>query len=278
MKYVFVLFFSLFVLKESTAQIEVYHENFDSVMVPILPNGWTIGGDPGIGWHTDSTNSSGYTGASGGNNIVIRNNENISGDYELISPIINATGQSNLVVHFGSRVSSNFLVSGSTLPTLTYSIDGGASWLTLVYDDNDANSIWSLVNLGTPIALPADANNQSLLRFKWTIHIEGDGATTAGTYRIDDFSVNTAQEVGTGVVPGSSVEIYPNPVNDVLHVRGVKGYAEYQIRDIAGRLIDTGIFGIMNQNSVDTAAWLSGYYWLEINTTSDRLVFTIAKH
>lgn len=175
---------------ELTAQSVFWSENFDEVMSPSLPSGWStsgVGGD--IGWRGDSTNSSGYIGASDGNNVVIRNNENGSGEYTLLSPIISAVGQSDLSVKFGTRVSSNFLVSGSALPLFYFSIDGGLSWSVLPFEDNDANSVWGWVNLDQPLLLPSIANNQPLLRFKWVIHIEGDDLSTAGTYRIDDFNV-----------------------------------------------------------------------------------------
>ena len=229
---------------ELTAQNVFWSENFDEVMQPSLPIGWSASGVEGsIGWRLDSTNSSGYVGASDGNNVVIRNNENGSGEYTLLSPIISAVGQSDLSVKFGSRVSSNFLISGSELPLFYFSIDGGLSWSALTFEDNDANSVWGWVNLDQPLLLPSIANNQPLLRFKWVIHIVGDGLTTSGTYRIDDFNLMSGNI--------ASQKEWSQSTNFVIENNGIRSLKE--------ELEDVHLFNALGQKL--KLIKQSSFYW-----------------
>ncbi len=252
------------------AQSPFWSENFDQVTAPSLPAGWTIAMDAGsTGWRVDSTNSSGYAGASAGNNVVIRNDENVSGDYTLLSPNINASGYGELSVKFGSRVSNNFLVSGSTPPLFSFSIDGGLSWNELPFEDNDANSLWGWVNLDQSILLPSMATNQPLLRFKWVIHIEGDGATTSGTYRIDDFVVYANDGIGLEE-QGSNITPFPNPFNDELTVSVASGFSNIVIYDQLGKTKDVHWRKNANVWTVDSHDWISGVYFLEVEQNGSR--------
>jgi hypothetical protein len=161
-------------------------ENCDAPIAPALPAGWTTSTIAGIGWRTDSTNfSTGYTGASGLKNIVIRNTDS-TGTYMLYSPVINAQDYTSLTVLWGSRVSNNFLNSGSTTPVLEASADGGSTWTNVSYAENSANSTWSLVNGGTAISLPASLDHATSVQLRWSISIIN---AASGTYRIDDVVV-----------------------------------------------------------------------------------------
>ncbi|MEI7802178.1 MAG: hypothetical protein WCI97_06015, partial [Bacteroidota bacterium] len=102
---------TLFFTGKLVAQSSLYNENFDASTIN-LPTGWTeIGG----GWFVDSTNNSnGYTNASGLNNVVVKN-LSATGVYELISNSISTLSYTNIAVNWASRVSTNFLSSGSSI-------------------------------------------------------------------------------------------------------------------------------------------------------------------
>jgi hypothetical protein len=179
---------------------------------------WSVNEINGFHFRSDSTNSSNnYLNASGGNNLLIRNSDN-SGTYEIITPILNANGLSNLSISWGSRVSVNFTASGSQTPQLFYSTNG-LDWNELIYSENDANSIWSLVNNGVSIALPSNADNASAIQFKWTIQIIND---PNGTYRMDDIHI-------TGLTPMMTpVTFWLDMSQEILNPSGVHLQGNFQ--------------------------------------------------
>jgi len=189
-------------------------QNFDGTNAPTLPANWSSTLINTIGWRVDSSIaniSTGYLGASGLKNVVIRNSDS-SGIYTLTSPSFSTLGLSNVSVIWASRVSSNFLASGSVLPTLEYSINAGNTWSSVAYIENAANSVWALVNGATPIVLPANANNAANLKFRWTLTIVNN---LNGTYRMDDFLLlgDTTTSINS-IYDNEIVSIYPNPFNE----------------------------------------------------------------
>lgn len=182
---------ALVLLKFETVQAQIIlSENFDGVAAPLLPSGWATTYVEQIGFRSDIGQPSDYANASGANNVIIRNSDS-TGTYSLYSPVINTLGRVQVSLIWASRVSNNFLTSGSTTPVFEFSADNGMTWIPLSYSDNTANSTWNLVNNGTGIT-HSSFDNQTNLQFRWTITIVN---AADGTYRMDDFSIS-------GVVAG----------------------------------------------------------------------------
>jgi len=264
-------------MKALNAQTLAFQENFDECLVPGLPAGWTVINNGNIGFRSDSTNASGNNGASGLNNLVIRNDENLTGTYAVVTESFDCTALTGLSVMWGSRVSNNFLASGSQLPTFWVSLDNGVSWDAVAFIDNIANSIWSEVNASALIPLSSIADNQPNVRFKWEIQIVGDGASTAGTYRIDDFRIFANQGVGIASFENFDIQLYPNPVSDVLYIKGLPSGARFQIIDATGRIIERGNVIDAGRWNISTDHWIPGYYGLEIQTYEGRRMERIVK-
>jgi len=243
----------------SFGQTVVFDNNFDNLAVPALPIEWMAVSNGNIGFRSDSTNASGNNGASGLNNLVIRNDENLNGTYELITEPFDCTPYSGLSVMWSSRVSNNFLASGSELPSLSYSLDNGVSWESLSFVDNVANSIWSEVNAGSLIVLPSIADNQASIRFKWSINIVGDGATTSGTYRIDDFRIYVNQGAS---VQESTLDwmAYPNPCAEFLTIKSGDDISNVMVFDPIGRLKKVYWNRSGNVWTADVRDWDPGIY------------------
>ena len=217
MKQLLILLFTLTAgLLRSQTVIDL--QNIDTTPLEQLPTGWTNVGLNNSSFRCDSTNSSsGYSGASGTKNIMIRNSDP-SGVYTLKSPVFNASGLTNISVIWGSRVSLNFLQSGSSTPTLYFSTDGN-NWNTLNYVENDANSQWALVNNNNAIQLPASANNSAFIQFKWELNIVNN---TNGTYRMDDIQI-------TGLSPlMTNVSIQVDMSQQIVNPSGVRIQGNFQ--------------------------------------------------
>jgi subtilisin family serine protease len=71
--------------------------------------------------------------------------------------------------------------------------------------------------------------------------------------------------------------VYPNPVNDLLHVNNANNINKYQLFDIQGRLIKSE--NLTNQNSftIDTLSLIKGVYMLNLITENGSFVEKIVK-
>jgi hypothetical protein len=167
------------------SQVYLIDENFDSVTAPALPDGWITTTNFDIGFRTENGNNSDYSNASGLNNVVIRNSDS-TGTYTFYSPVFSTMDLIDVQLIWGSRVSTNFLSSGSVPPVLEYSANGGVSWSALSYTESDGGSIWGLVNGGTPILLPAETYQNPTVQLRWKVNIV---SSPNGTYRMDDVKV-----------------------------------------------------------------------------------------
>ncbi len=158
------------------AQVTLYTQDFSGG----FPAGWSQGGT--IWFIDDAYPSNNYGGASGGNYI---GNVSILTEDNLYTGPVSTVGYTGITVQWGAW--RNLLSGG---PELYFSVDGGVSWtqvsFTDVPDDNFPviEEDWNLVNGGTPIALPAAAENQPDLRFRFRMP-----SFSILVYLIDDFKV-----------------------------------------------------------------------------------------
>ena len=249
------LFLSMHFLAAS--QVVVLDENFDTDTVPLLPLNWETTSISGIGFRTENSNSSDNTGASGGNNVVIRNTDS-TGTYVLTSPSFSTSGLQNIKVLFSSRVSNNFLTSGSTLPILEFSSNNGQSWEPIAYNDNAANSIWAVVNDSVPIELPVSADNNPAVRLRWSVSIINDAS---GSFRIDDVLVfGIESSTGVAAENGIGMEPFPNPCFGAFNFREKEVVDAIEIRDLYGKIQLRQILGAP-QFTVDVTNLVPGVYF-----------------
>jgi hypothetical protein len=205
------LFYFVSVAIFADAQVFLIQENFDGVAIPDLPNQWSTTTNFGIGFRTESSNNSNNPGASGLNNVVIRNTDS-TGVYTLYSPVFSTVGMMDIAVLWSSRVSSNFLTPGSATPALEYSANSGLSWTPISFNENAANSTWGVVNDSIPIAIPSDAWGNPYVQLRWTASIVND---PSGTYRMDDVKI-------FGIMnPMSTLKMRVNMSNETVSTEGV---------------------------------------------------------
>lgn len=166
------------------AQTVLYNQDFNSVSVPDLPGDWFA---TSAQIFTNDLVVSNYSGASGGNNLLARNCNPINESRSFQVDGISSLGYSDLTVSFGHRRTNSF----TPAITLEWSSDG-SSWNAIAYNSSSAGTTWALFTSAT---LPAGANNQASLSFRWTYTTNVNNVTCndfAGNYRIDDFKVTAA--------------------------------------------------------------------------------------
>jgi hypothetical protein len=163
----------LLAVTEIHAQSNIlYSQNFDNA--GSMPSGWTASGGSTPYTISNSSPSSSYTGSSGNYNA----NNGTSGSATIVfNSSLSTVGYTNITVIWGARMTST-----GVSPTFYWSADG-STWNSVSYTDVSANSTRALVNGGIAITLPTGAAGVSNLAFKWLSN------SSAGTYRIDDFTV-----------------------------------------------------------------------------------------
>ena len=267
------LTFFVFVVHTVNAQVTCSNQNFDAV-IGALPTGWSA--SPATnGWSSDTAVanvSSGYSNASGLQNIVIKNTSGVSGTFELTSAPISTLGFHNVSVLWGARNTTHFSDSGSTISAFQYSIDGGNTWSPLTYVQNANNSIWSQVNNGVPIALSAAADNRIAVVFKWTASLQGNAS---GTYRIDDFLVSGTTVTGVEQVLNDASNTWlfkANVADGQLHIESNKiPSSAIELFDMTGRSVAS--YSVSHQQEViGLESMPAGIYLLAAFYGNERMV------
>lgn len=182
-----------------------YTENFGTTAT--LPTGWTSTSTTN-GWGPSlSSASTTYTGASGGNNIVM-NNAGTAGVAQRLTYDngLSTVGLTNITVLWGGRGTAAFTQG----VTFEWSADG-TTWNPVSYTQVANDATWRLVNNGTRIALGAGAAGITNLRLRWSSNV----VTSGGNYRIDDLTVQGTTAVAsttTTITSTSSTITYGNTV------------------------------------------------------------------
>jgi len=288
-------FFGLLSLTGSQlqAQTVLYYQNFDSSSA--LPSGWVSTYNDTVvtqlnetnGWYVDTTGgngSTGYPGASDSNNIVIKDIFP-AGTYELITNNINTSLDSNIQAIWGTRVSNKFFSNGGAIQGFYYSNNNGTTWDSLPYTEGVANSsAWFLDNDSMPISLPASANFQATLKFKWVAVITSG---SSGTYRIDDFTV-------TGIVDSARLDTVHAGITTIdqakpsayVYVAGnsninivAKNIADekytVEVIDVLGETMERQVMA-SSVLSINCSNFAAGVYLVRVSNGSSSIVTKVA--
>lgn len=57
------------------------------------------------------------------------------------------------------------------------------------------------------------------------------------------------------------LRLYPNPAHDFIRIFGLESNCDYEIRDVQGRIMDSGI--LINEERVDVSELAPGIYFLK---------------
>ncbi|WP_294818888.1 GEVED domain-containing protein [uncultured Flavobacterium sp.] len=180
----------------SWGQDVLYSTNFGSG--GSLPTGWTSSSTSN-GWNVNSsTASTGYTGASGNNNVRFAGTGPNFVVHTLTYSGLSTAGYTNITVLWGGYGTSTFpsdvIFQWST---------NGTVWNDVAYTYSKNGATWALVNGGVRIALPAAAAGATNLRLRFSA-----ASRNNGNYRIDDFSVQgTEAPTGPSVTTNAATNI-----------------------------------------------------------------------
>ncbi|RNA63369.1 T9SS C-terminal target domain-containing protein [Chryseobacterium nematophagum] len=121
------------------------------------------------------------------------------------------------------------------------------------------------------VSIPSDAVENKPLRMRIILHNVGFGGLsetdTCGNFQygeVEDYNVIIAAgnlAVDDSKIIANDIQLYPNPVSDMLNITNVSDKVHYKIHSITGQLIDQGI--IIN-GQINVSKLLTGTYYISI--------------
>lgn len=227
------------------AQTTILSENFGTTSA--LPSGW-VSSNTTNGWNgTTSSASTGYTGASGGGNVVF-NGTGTPGVTHTLTYTLSTVGYSNINIIWGARGTGTFAQN----VTFQWSTDG-TTWNDVTYTYVKNAGSWGLVNGGTAIQLPVEVEDVPSLKLRWS-----SVTSSNGNYRIDDVKiVGTSASLGTNeIIKGSKKVFVKNTIVDNDISFGAK--SDVKVFNMAGQVVKTA--AVSENQSLNVADLQQGTY------------------
>lgn len=246
----------------SFAQTTLLSETFGATAT--LPTGWASTNTTN-GWKSNGSNTSvGYTGASGGINVVFSGVGPNGVTHTLTYSNLSTVGYTNISVIWGGLGAAAF----NQEIVFQWSTDG-TTWNNVTYTYNKKATNWSLINNGTPIQLPAEAENAANLRLRWS-----SVTSNSGNYRIDDVKVTgiSGSLATSETVKSKKTFIKNTSVNNEIYF-GAK--SDVKIFNVNGQLIKTA--SVSENGSLNVENLQSGIYFVTGNVNGNAISEKIIK-
>ncbi|RYE22202.1 MAG: hypothetical protein EOP51_13830, partial [Sphingobacteriales bacterium] len=191
----------------SWGQMTIYSTNFGTTTTTVNTlAGWTTSGAQAANLTLSTTSaSSTYTtpiSFSAGANLADGSISSTAGTAVAnLAGQVNTTGYTSIELAFGYRASSSSYTASVSLEWST----NGTLWNTVTLPTLVRNGNWGATNF---ISLPTGAENQSNLRFRFTLV----RTNTSGNFRIDDFTVRGVPPPCSGTPAPGNTSAATNPV------------------------------------------------------------------
>lgn len=179
--------------------------------------------------------------------------------------------QGQVVVQFTVQQPPEFVVDGGADTTYTDGLTLGGSPTATggggAYDYQWEPAIW-LVNASAanPMVLPLSGNTA----FTLTV-------TDRLTGCVKQDEVLVAADISTdvdGVGASSGIRIFPNPINDQVHVQCAAGVGAFNVFSLDGALVNSQQGGADRSCTFDLGALESGLYFVSMTTADGRSLIT----
>lgn len=206
-------------------------------------------------------------------NVTVANINNTSGAAPYTSFTANPALQVNLTKGATNSISitSTLLQYNAVAVFIDYNRDGtfAATERVVNFPTAVANSFTST------FVVPGTAIEGQILRMR--VLLLYTGATNAGASigaafacgtnfthgEVEDYNVMVSAALSTNeaVTSNNGIQIYPNPVSDILNVTKVSDKANYKIYSVAGQLVSRGI---INDGKINVTSLVKGAYVISI--------------
>lgn len=199
-----------------------------------------------------------------------------------VNTMTSDSGASDYTDYYTDNSRAIQLIPGSTANSISVS----KGWQSLVFTESvnvwidfDRNGVFdaseqiltSPGNTTTPVtgtfAVPASAPLNSPVKMRVMLKFGSTpptNACTGYTYgEIEDYKVTFVSTISTTDIPADkSIQVYPNPVDEVINITKVSDRATYTITSAEGRLISKGY---VKDNKVSVSGLAKGFYIISIN-------------
>lgn len=200
------------------------------------------------------------------------------------SPVISSTGADWIPISTHTQVLTNgtFVQTGNLITvTLTTPFNyNGTDNLVLTVDANEPNSNEisilyyqtaasnSVVSLmyRTDNALQNPVPMFPPLKFTGTV----DPTSTQAKYTRPIITLEGLMNLGTESFQKNNIVIFPNPVDDLLHINSTEKINSISIYDGIGKFIESRR---LTSDSISTSSLMPGIYTLKINLENDSIIY-----
>jgi len=249
-------------------------------------NGWTIGGDATngmwerevpVGVDNDGTIENPFEDAAWdcgniafltGNGTQSANTQEVEGgETVIISPVFDLTGYTDPHINFSTFFYNMF---GPFYPddTLLVTLFNGTTSVPVakIYKDNTPMSLWMTHSIPVGGLITPTANMQLIVSIS-DYSVTGNICEAAfDHFMVTDFSMASLDDIE------SKIEVYPNPTDGIVYIRGVEE-GTVQLLDVSGRLLKE----IPVSETIDISEVENGLYMLVIMDIKGNIV-EVSKH
>ena len=140
-----------------------------------------------------------------------------------------------------------------------------ASELTLSATSNTNNTITSSFNVPTSAAVGGAINCAVTMRVIFSNTFVPNGCGNFGYGEVEDYGVylsTTSNLAVNETEKTKEINIYPNPVSDILNISGISSETDFEIYNSVGQKVSSGK---IKDDKIDVRQLLKGVYFIQIN-------------
>ncbi len=159
-----------------------------------------------------------------------------------------------------------------TVANITGDVDTVCRWRTIVLSDATPGGVWSVATTAAVVSGPGLITAGAyggVVTAQYTV-TNSVGCPTTKTFNVRIIECIT--EVNN-ITNAASINVYPNPANQQIHIDGLQTSANYRMLNMVGRVVAHGSLAIGN-NEISMIALPRGLYMLEV---TDAVSGTITK-
>lgn len=159
-----------------------------------------------------------------------------------------------------------------TVANITGDVDTVCRWRTIVLSDATPGGVWSVATTAAVVSGPGLITAGAyggVVTAQYTV-TNSVGCPTTKTF--DVRIIECITEVNS-IANTASINVYPNPANQQIHIDGLQTSANYRMLNMVGRVVAHGSLAIGN-NEISMIALPRGLYMLEV---TDAVSGTITK-
>lgn len=224
--------------------------------IPVATFFGSIAANPGEDSQIDCSSFGFVTGNGGGS----ANNDDVDdGTTLLTSPLFNLSSYINPYIHYERWFYQQFNSNPTLNDTMFITINNGVTIATIevVAGQSPANSSWVPVSRRVSDYLTPTAGMQLSVSIS---DKPGTGNPLEGGF--DHFRVTDGPLTVSNPLNTSQLLVYPNPVNDILHIINTANAGEIIITDLIGRELKRIPVDVKGEVIVDMTHWDRGVYFV----------------